>query len=404
MIQKYQYGNPLLQSNHKRRGKINTWVNRGVKQVGMQAKQAEDKIQQSRKADARANRKTKVPMKSNNLSKLQEDLWKIGAFKGIKDRHGREATYNTAVNGIEGNMTRTAIANAKKMGYTINSNGILQQQKTQKPQQQVKPRRKNGLAEMYGMTHAATTGGMSQAVTPKNSEDPVSGLFHTYINNLYPYGYSDNEGKDTFGGVIKKGFKGLFGRSDKKSAVDEFVELDLNDPKQRARAAELRKNFANFGSNDLDYIQQGMRARLDANSLWANKPQRWDTWMENPDYQSPTAKAAGAKTYTYRDPKLRKRQQQLALAYSKQQKSNGVYPVKNDVLNTFNNYSINRMHDDGSGRYLEKWDFMGVDIPGSKGVYIGDTIPTNVGGRNTFVTKGDDLSFKTLLKNQFKKK
>ena len=62
------------------------------------------------------------------------------------------------------------------------------------------------------------------------------------------------------------------------------------------------------------------------------------------------------------------------------------------------------MHDDGSGRYLEKWDFMGVDIPGSKGIYIGDTIPTNVGRRNTFVTKGDDLSFKTLLKNQFKKK
>jgi hypothetical protein len=146
-----------------------------------------------------------------------------------------------------------------------------------------------------------------------------------------------------------------------------------------------------------------MRSRLDANSLWANKPQRWNTWMENPDYQSPTAKAAGAKTYTYRDPKLRKRQQQLALVYSRQQRNNGLYPVKNDVVNTFNNYSINRMHDDGSGRYLEKWDFMGVDIPGGKGIYIGDTIPANVGGRNTFIKEGDDLSFKTLLANQFKK-
>ena len=132
MIQKYQYGNPLLQSDHKRRGKINTWTNRGIKQVGMQAKQAEDKIRQFRKADTRANRKTKAPMQSNNLAKLQEDLWKIGAFKGIKDRHGREATYNTAVDGIEGIMTRTAIANAKKMGYDVSSGTIKKSPKTVK--------------------------------------------------------------------------------------------------------------------------------------------------------------------------------------------------------------------------------------------------------------------------------
>lgn len=129
MTQKYQYENPLLQSDHRRRGKISTWTNRGIKQVGMQAKQAENKVQQQRKADARANRKTKVPMQSNNLAKLQEDLWKIGAFKGIKDRHGREATYNTAVDGIEGIMTRTAIANAKKMGYDVSSGTIKKSSK-----------------------------------------------------------------------------------------------------------------------------------------------------------------------------------------------------------------------------------------------------------------------------------
>ena len=185
MIQKYQYGNPLLQSDHKRRGKISTWINQGVKQVGIQAKQAENNIRQFRKADARANRKTKAPMQSNNLAKLQEDLWNIGAFKGIKDRHGREATYNTAVDGIEGNMTKTAIANAQKMGYIVNSNGMLQQSKQQA--KQTKPQAKrNGLAEMYGMTHAATTGGMSQATTPKNSEDPVSGIFHSRVTISFP--------------------------------------------------------------------------------------------------------------------------------------------------------------------------------------------------------------------------
>lgn len=391
-----QNKNSVIQYDRARRGKINTWVNKGVKRVGAQVKQAENRVRQYRKADARANKNIKAPMRSNNLAKLQDSLWNIGAFKGLKDKNGKELIYDKAVDGLEGTMTETAIANAKKMGYTISSDGTLQ-----RPRSQVK---ENGLAKMYGMTHAAATGGMSQAVTPKNSEDPISGIFHTYINNLYPYGYSDNDGRDTFGGAVKKTFKGFFGRSDKKLAVDEFVRLDLKDPKQRARAVELSKNFTNFGSNDLDYMQQSMRARLDANSLWANQSQRWNTWMENPDYQSPTAKAAGAKTYTYRDPELRKRQQQLALQYSRQQTSNGLYPVKNDVLNTFNNYSINRMHNDGSGRYLEKWDFMGVDIPGSNGIYIGDTIPANVGGRNTFVTKGDDLSFKTLLKNQFKKR
>jgi hypothetical protein len=52
-------------------------------------------------------------MQSNNLAKLQDNLWKMGAFKGIKDRHGKEATYNTAVDGITGRMTRTAMENAK---------------------------------------------------------------------------------------------------------------------------------------------------------------------------------------------------------------------------------------------------------------------------------------------------
>jgi hypothetical protein len=66
-------------------------------------------------------------MKSNNLARLQDQLWKIGAFKGVRDRKGREATYYTAVDGIKGNMTDIAIANAQKMGYTVNSNGTLQQ-------------------------------------------------------------------------------------------------------------------------------------------------------------------------------------------------------------------------------------------------------------------------------------
>ena len=173
IIQKYQYGNPLLQYDHRRRGKINTWINQGVKQVGIQAKQAENNIRQFRKADARANRKTKVPMKSNNLAKLQEDLWKIGAFKGIKDRHGREATYNTAVDGIEGIMTRTAIDNAKKMGYDMSSGTIKKSSKTVKPSKTVKITQKKPKQAGFGSISSI------QAVF-----DPVVSYISKFINDI----------------------------------------------------------------------------------------------------------------------------------------------------------------------------------------------------------------------------
>ena len=124
-INKYQHGNPLIQANEQRRYKVQLFINNGLNQVGTQVRQAEAQNAQFRKADARANKKTKAPMQSNNLAKLQDQLWKIGAFKGVKDRHGRESTYNTAVDGIKGIMTNTAIANAQKMGFTINNDGSL---------------------------------------------------------------------------------------------------------------------------------------------------------------------------------------------------------------------------------------------------------------------------------------
>jgi len=38
-------------------------------------------------------------MAPNNDSKLQDALWKIGAFKGIKNKRGQELTYEQAVDG-----------------------------------------------------------------------------------------------------------------------------------------------------------------------------------------------------------------------------------------------------------------------------------------------------------------
>lgn len=138
MIQKYQYGNPLIQAVHQRRGSSQQFLNNGVRQIGIQIREAEARNAQLRKADERANKGTRAPMRFNNLARLQDQLWKIGAFKGVKDRKGREAIYNTAVDGIKGNMTNTAIANAEKMGYTVSSNGTLQKLKKAQPKEQPK--------------------------------------------------------------------------------------------------------------------------------------------------------------------------------------------------------------------------------------------------------------------------
>lgn len=180
IIKKYQYGNPLIAANEQRNYQVQSFINNGLKQIGTQARQAEAKSAQFRKADTRANKRTKAPMKSNNLARLQDQLWEIGAFKGVKDRHGRESTYNTAVDGIKGDMTDIAIANAQKMGYVIDNNGLLQQ----KPQQSTqKTPRRNGLAEMYGMTHTAATGGMNTAPKLEGRSENFERLVGNVVKN-----------------------------------------------------------------------------------------------------------------------------------------------------------------------------------------------------------------------------
>lgn len=142
-----------------------------------------------------------------------------------------------------GGMTRQAIEAARAAGYEVDEkSGTFKKMQQQTVPTQTSTRKPGGLAAMREMTHAARTGRMS--TQPKSSQDPISAAAYRYIDNLYPYGYSDNpDGIDTMWGATKKFFKGFFGRSERKKAVDEFVELDLNDPAQRKRAEELRNNL-----------------------------------------------------------------------------------------------------------------------------------------------------------------
>lgn len=71
-------------------------------------------------------RMLKAQKRNSHVSNLQLQLWNKGFFKGIKDsRKGKDVTYNTAVDGIQGRMTKAAIENAKAAGYDIDELGNL---------------------------------------------------------------------------------------------------------------------------------------------------------------------------------------------------------------------------------------------------------------------------------------
>ena len=143
---------------------------------------AEDYQRRQERQTRRAAGDTRA--KKNTVSKLQDALWNIGAFKGIKTNKGQEVNYEQAVDGLTGRMTRAAIARAKGLGYDVDENTgtisnalsklaasersrIWQMQQTT-PKEPVK--RNTGLASMREMTHAARTGGMSSTVDAQKSQ------------------------------------------------------------------------------------------------------------------------------------------------------------------------------------------------------------------------------------------
>lgn len=233
----------------------------------------------------------------------------------------------------------------------------------------------NGVYNFVKKHPYASAGAVSVAATIPGFRNFLQ---NQYLDNLFPYGYTDNPTKPVTGG-IKKVMSGFLGKSEGRKAVDEFVNLDLSNPQDMQRAEELYKNsliskwFVNTKS--LPSIQRQLKARLDAISLYTGKPQRYGSWVENKDYQSPTAQAHGVPTYTYADPELRAEQMKNVQRFNNSSKAqDGVNPVVNDILNTFNNYST--VKGDSTDRYIDDWDFI-VNIPGHQKVIFADEAPRN---------------------------
>lgn len=111
-----------------RRTNENSYANQANENIRKISKNAD----QLTKARQRANRNIRIPF-VNNIAELQSALWYAGAYNGLKDRHGKDVTYETAADGIRGNVTNRAIQNAINMGYNvdINSGKITRTKPTQ---------------------------------------------------------------------------------------------------------------------------------------------------------------------------------------------------------------------------------------------------------------------------------
>lgn len=104
---------------------------------------------------------------------------------------------------MEGDVTRQAMQRAIENGYQIKEGKLLKPRRQQTKTTNRKQR--SGLSEMYQNTHAARTGGMSTVINSQKYDTSKKGFIENLIDNIYPYGYSDNkDGKDTVFGAVKK--------------------------------------------------------------------------------------------------------------------------------------------------------------------------------------------------------
>lgn len=194
-IQKGQSGWKAKWTTSQSQKAVKDWGRRKMEDmnqlISQAASEADKKLEQRQKAYLRANKNVHAPM-LNNTAKLQEALWNIGAYKGLKDKRGRDIVFNTVVDGMLGPVTEKAIQKAKEMGYNVDiQSGHINKTKTAPIR---KPRRK-GLATMREMTHAASTGGMDIMIPlMKKGEDSHNTNLQAIFDHKNRFNIKNNYG------------------------------------------------------------------------------------------------------------------------------------------------------------------------------------------------------------------
>lgn len=185
---------------------------------------------------------------------------------------------------------------------------------------------------------------------PREISKGVGGMVSHALNNMFPFGYDNS--KDTqmannflhkYGinydvgglyGATTKLFGGMTGTSKAGKAMQEFADLDLNNPKNQSKADSLwniaRQEEPRWGhlGGDMKRKQFVVRGRLDQNLLHGGQPQKYNTYSTDYGYLT----NGGDSTYTFTDSKARAIEQAWARNYVK----NNIHRVhhKNDDRNS----------------------------------------------------------------------
>ena len=321
----------------------------------------------------------------------QQALWDAGAFKGIKNKSGREISYKEAVYGIEGSMTRQARENYRK---TIDTKlpadplGFIPVRERRKIEENAQAR-KEGIArqrELAPRREFTASLYKSDKVIPIEMMDPLDAYVATAksrikvknpyevvnsvaMSDLYPYDYNPKISMDDNNVKFYK----------------EFVDLDLNTKEGLERAQQIlnlekqedsKPIFSNFSlDRSPQTLQRRFRERYDLVQLNSGNEQKYGSF-------TPYQGEDGNTYYKFSDDKINQRYLSRALASKRKYGLNNgvVSPSKefnyNGEKKTFNYIPIDRTNalfnqytisgDDDTTIVYDLWDIAPTQwIPGN---------------------------------------
>lgn len=343
------------------------WAQQKINESQQMSQRANANIAQRQKANARANRSTRIPMKQNNDAMLQDALWNAGAFKNLN------MSYEQAVDGIVGDKTKQAMKNAEAMGYVVDRT-----RGTVTKRQVSNNNKKSFLNDMYTYGYDNT-----------NDTEAANQVVRT-INESLPEGVQIPEDAGRIYGFASKLVKGLTGSDKASQAQNEFLDLDLTDPVQRQRAQELvaimEQEEPRWGlrSGTLERRQKAMRGRYDLNQLHSGYDQKYHSYDVNTTF---TPNGYG-QAYVLSDPEMRRAHNEFVRNYVRNNKptklsddgKSYIYSVPGgDPYAQYGDFSIVTDLDGNNIRYIDDWDFgygkaSSKHLPGMNEVIISDRL------------------------------
>lgn len=365
-------------------------------------------------------------------AEMQDRLFELGAY-------GEGAVRDKVVDGLVGKQTRAALAKAEELGYVYNSasntfskkptvqnDKLVARSRTvsQERMDRGKQQFMRGVGTQKGTTMLTISpeGFMDMGQGAKDfilgaiGQSPLGKLVSkktiSMYDNMYPYSYGDvlvntKTGETTpyNGGEVPAGYtlrqttandnervqgqsalskimSSSKGKDPRREYMDQMAALDLNTAEGQAQWARMVKEapkgmvYLHGNPREDQFI---MRARLDQMNMYSGRPQQWDTYEINPDYESPTAKARGSSTYRIKDPEMRAMiNGQMANYFIKHaneghSSQDGKFWILPN-MGYMGNQSL--IADDKNGtnlRYGDWWDYT-IDAPQASRFYTGDLL------------------------------